>query len=181
MLEEKPLPPYTLIRSARRSMAIEVRLGGEVLVRVPRRVSDRAARGFVADNLDRVLAAIRRMRAYAAPQQADAEEEARLRLRAKAEMPGRAAYWCAQLGLPPAPVKITSAKKRWGSCSSNGSICFSYLLMRCPEPFIDYVALHEAAHLIHHDHSPAFYALIEQHMPDYKKRKKLLKAEGEET
>lgn len=174
MKEPDRLPPYTLIRSKRRSLAIEVRPGGEVVVRVPGRVSDRAARLFVAEHLDRLLKSIERMRTLPAMEAPGEEEAERLRARAKAEMPGRVEEWCRRLGLKAGQVNITSAKKRWGSCSSKGTICFSYLLMRCPESFIDYVALHEVAHLAHHDHSRAFYALIEKHMPDYRQRQKLM-------
>ncbi len=167
------LPPYTVVRSDRRSLAIEVRAGGEIVVRVPRRVSDGQARDFVLRNAQRLARAVERMRARPAPEKPDAGEEARLRALARAELPGRTAAWCARLGLPAAPVRITSARTRWGSCSSRGSICFSYLLMRCPEPFVDYVVLHEVAHLVHHDHSRAFYALIEGYMPDYRARRLL--------
>lgn len=173
------LPPYTLIRSSRRSMAIEVRPGGDVLVRVPERVSDRAARAFVAGYRDRVMESVERMKAQPRMEEPDAEDIRRLRERAATEMPKLVAYWCARLGLKPARVTITSAKKRWGSCSSKGNICFSWLLMRCPDAFIDYVALHEAAHLVHRDHSRAFYALIAQHMPDYRERLELSGQKGD--
>ena len=173
------LPPYTLIRSSRRSMAIEIRPGGVVLVRVPKGVSDRAARAFVAGYLDRVMESVERMKAQPRAEEPDAEQIKRLRERAASEMPKRAAYWCERLGVRVGRVTITAARKRWGSCSSSGNICFSYLLMRCPDAFIDYVALHEAAHLVHRDHSRAFYALIEQHMPDYRERLKLSGQKGD--
>ncbi len=178
-MKQNDLPPYTLIRSSRRSMAIEVRPGGEVVVRVPAGVSDRTARAFVASYLDRVMESVERMKARPPAEEPDEQEIRRLCDRAVAEMPGRAAYWCERLGVKLARVTITSAKKRWGSCSSSGNICFSYLLMRCPDAFIDYVALHEAAHLVHRDHSRAFYALIEQHMPDYRERLELSGQKGD--
>ena len=65
------LPPYTLIRSSRRSMAIEVKPGGEVLVRVPKEVSDRAARAFVAGYLDRVMQSVERMKALPRAEEPD--------------------------------------------------------------------------------------------------------------
>ena len=173
MKREDTVPPYSLIRSSRRSMAIEVRPGGRVLVRVPKEVSDGEARAFVLAHRARVERAVERMRAKAAPQPPGEEEIKELRRRARAEMPGRVEYWCKRLGLKAGRVKITSAQTRWGSCSSKGNICFSYLLMRCPDEFIDYVALHEVAHLTHPNHGRGFYALIERHMPDYKRRRKL--------
>ena len=78
--------------------------------------------------------------------------------------------------LVPAGIKITSARTRFGSCSGKNSICFSWRLMLYPPEAIDYVIVHELAHIRHHDHSPAFYALIEQYLPDWKARMKLLKS-----
>ena len=79
------------------------------------------------------------------------------------------------MGLVPAGIKITSARTRFGSCSGKNSICFSWRLMLYPPEAIDYVIVHELAHIRHHDHSLAFYALIEQYLPDWKARMKLLK------
>ena len=72
-------------------------------------------------------------------------------------------------------MKITSARTRFGSCSSKGSVCFSLYLMRYPAAAIDAVVVHELSHLRHHDHSPAFYAEVERWLPDYREREKLLK------
>ena len=63
----------------------------------------------------------------------------------------------------------------FGSCSSKRRISFSFRLMQYPAEAIDYVVVHELAHLRHMNHSPQFYALIEQYMPDYKSRRALLK------
>ena len=80
------------------------------------------------------------------------------------------------MDLTPASVKITSARTRFGSCSGKNSVCFSWYLMRYPDEAIDYVVVHELAHLRHHDHSPAFYALVERYLPDWRERMRLLKA-----
>ena len=79
------------------------------------------------------------------------------------------------MGVEYSGVKITSAKTRYGSCSAENSICFSYLLMLKPLRAVDYVVVHELAHTVHHNHSRQFYALIEKYMPDYKERIKELK------
>ena len=79
------------------------------------------------------------------------------------------------MGLVPTGIKVTSARTRFGSCSGKNSICFSWRLMLYPPEAIDYVIVHELAHIRHHDHSPAFYALIERYMPDWRERMKLLK------
>ena len=87
----------------------------------------------------------------------------------------RVDYWSDIMGLTPTGLKITSARTRFGSCSGKNSLCFSWRLMQYPREAIDYVVVHELAHIRHHDHSPAFYALIERYMPDWRERMKLLK------
>ena len=72
-------------------------------------------------------------------------------------------------------MTITSAKTRFGSCSSKGNICFSYRLMLYPEPAREYVVVHELCHLVYMDHSKSFYSLLAKYLPDYKERKRLLK------
>ena len=82
---------------------------------------------------------------------------------------------CLLMGLYPASVKITSAATRFGSCSGKNSICFSYRLMLYPPEAVDYVVVHELAHIKEKNHSARFYALVERYMPDYREREKLLK------
>ena len=94
---------------------------------------------------------------------------------AKAELPRRTAYFAKIMGVTPKSVKITSAKKRFGSCSGQNGICYSWRLMLYPSEAIDYVVVHELAHIRQKNHSPAFYREIEKILPDYKARAKLLK------
>ena len=72
-------------------------------------------------------------------------------------------------------IKINSAKTRWGSCSPNGSINFSWRLVIMPPEMIDYVIVHELVHLEINDHSKRFYSRMSRLMPDHKKREKWLK------
>ena len=75
----------------------------------------------------------------------------------------------------PTGLKITTARKRYGSCSGKNSLCFSCFLMDCPEEAIDLVVVHELCHIREKNHAPRFYALLGQYLPDYKERKKLLR------
>ena len=72
-------------------------------------------------------------------------------------------------------IRITSARKRLGSCNSNRDISLSCMLMLYPESAREYVVVHELAHIKEMNHSPKFYKVIESVLPDYKERKKLLK------
>lgn len=77
-------------------------------------------------------------------------------------------------------IRITSARTRWGSCSSKGTLSFSWRLVMTPLDIIDYVVIHELAHTIHHNHSKRFWNLVGKWMPDYKERRKRLRAYGKE-
>ena len=75
----------------------------------------------------------------------------------------------------PAGLRITSARTRWGSCSAQNSLNFCWRLVMCPLPVIDYVVVHELSHILHKDHSPAFWACVQAYDPAYKEKKAWLK------
>lgn len=103
------------------------------------------------------------------------EKIVELRKSARQLLPAKVAYYADIMGLKYGRITITSAKTRFGSCSSKGNLSFSYRLMMYPEAAIDYVVVHELAHLKEMNHSPAFYKVVAKVLPDYKERKKLLK------
>lgn len=169
------LPDYTLIRSSRHSIAAQIKPGGQIIVRAPRAVSDLQVRRFVEKHREKILQHVQTMALVPSFKALSAEEVGQLYARALAILPEKVAHFTQILGQKAEGITITHAKQRFGSCSSKGRLCFSYLLMRYPEAAIDYVVLHEAAHLIHHNHSPAFYQTIARHMPDFRVREALLK------
>lgn len=72
-------------------------------------------------------------------------------------------------------VCVKDQKSRWGSCSSRGNLNFSYKIVFLPEHLADYIIVHELCHLGELSHSPKFWRLVEQTIPDHKKRKRELK------
>ena len=72
-------------------------------------------------------------------------------------------------------LSITGARTRWGSCSFDDSLHFSFRLLYAPKEMIEYVVVHELAHTKHKNHSPLFWAEVGKYIPDYKKRRKWLK------
>jgi predicted metal-dependent hydrolase len=98
--------------------------------------------------------------------------------RAREVLTARVQQYAAQLGFKVNQVKITSARTRWGSCSSKGTLSFTWRLVMAPPPVIDYVVVHELAHLRERNHSKHFWALVQSYMPDYKARQDWLKHNG---
>ena len=167
---------YTLIRARRRTMSLQLDRDGRAVVRAPYGVKREFIDRFVAEHEDWLNRAREKQqnRRLAHPEPTDEERKA-LIAQAKEYLPMRVDYWSDIMGLTPTGLKITSSRTRFGSCSGKNSICFSWRLMQYPPEAIDYVVVHELAHIRHHDHSPAFYALIERYMPDWRERMKLLK------
>ena len=167
---------YMLIRARRRTMSLQLDRDGRAVVRAPYGVKKEFIDRFVAEHEGWLARAREKQqnRRLAHPEPTDEERKA-LIARAKEYLPMRVDYWSGIMGLTPTGLKITSARTRFGSCSGKNSLCFSWRLMQYPPEAIDYVVVHELAHIRHHDHSPAFYALIERYMPDWRERMKLLK------
>lgn len=167
---------YEIIRSRRRTVALEVTREGRVLVRAPLHMPEPEIGRFVASHAAWLTRAQERVAArQAAHPPLTQEQTAALRRQAEAQLPGRVAHYAALMGVTPTSVKITAARTRFGSCSGKNGLCFSLYLMQYPEAAIDYVVVHELAHIRHHNHSPAFYVEVARILPDYRQRMRLLK------
>lgn len=168
--------PWRWIRSRRKTAAIEVTPDGEILLRTPYRMRKSDAEALLLEKKDWVLRALERVRARrdAHPEPTDAEKEA-LRRRAKEAIPEKVARYASVMGLRPTGIRITSARKRFGSCSPSDSLSFSLYLMQYPDEAVDYVVVHELAHIVHKNHSKDFYALVASVLPDYRDRIRMLK------
>ena len=79
------------------------------------------------------------------------------------------------MGLYPKEMKLRRMKRQWGNCRSNGVITFNIHLMQAPKSCIDYVVVHELAHMVHMNHSNAFHELVEQYLPQSREKRALLK------
>jgi predicted metal-dependent hydrolase len=101
-----------------------------------------------------------------------------LRLRARDALFPAARGYARRLGKPIARIALRDTTSRWGSSSSAGTLSFSWRLAMAPPEVLDYVAAHEAAHLVEMNHSDRFWSLVERLMPDYEERRNWLKREG---
>jgi len=100
------------------------------------------------------------------------------REQARAVISERVKLYAARHGFKYRKIRITSARTRWGSCSSMGNLNFTWRLVMAPPEVIDYVVVHELAHLRVNNHSKEFWKQVERIMPDYKQRLKWLKENG---
>ena len=174
----------TVIRSDRKTIAIQVNPDLTVTVRAPRRMSDRDIRLFVQEKEPWIRKHVEQLRQR--NEQYDSQglepltyaELHALADQALAYIPGRVAYFAEKMGITYGQITIRNQKTRWGSCSSKGNLNFNCYLMLAPQEVLEYVVVHELAHRREMNHSKAFWKIVEQYKPNYKWSKRWLKEEG---
>lgn len=170
--------PVEIVRSDRTTVSLEITKELKVRIRAPKQATDAELYAIAEKHAQWIEKHMeiqkRRVTARTAYDLTEEDSEALKKL-ARQVIPPKVEHYAKLMGVKPKSVKITSAHTRFGSCSSQNALCFSYILMRYPEEAIDYVVVHELAHIKHHNHSRSFYALIGKYMPDYKRREKMLR------
>jgi len=87
-------------------------------------------------------------------------------------------HYAAQLGVPTGKLTLRDPRSRWGSCTSDGNLMFSWRLIMAPTEVLDYVAAHEVAHLIEMNHSADFWAIVDNLKPGWQAQRDWLRAQG---
>ena len=167
---------YQLIRSRRKTLAIEITREARVVVRAPLRCPQRDIDRFLKEKEGWITTHLARMQARAAAHpEPTAEQETALRQRARDILPPLVDRWAAVMEVVPTGITVTGARTRFGSCSPKNRLSFSFRLMEYPMAAIEYVVVHELAHIRHKNHGPNFYAEVETYLPDWQARRNLLK------
>lgn len=104
--------------------------------------------------------------------------QALMKLIAKREIPPRVEVWAQKMNLQYERIFIRSQKTKWGTCSSNRHLSFNWRLIKCPLFVLEYLIVHELCHLVHMNHSHAFWKLVNQHYPEWRKAESWLKTQG---
>ena len=172
------------IKSNRRSVGITVKPGGEIIVRAPRLMPVATVMAFVRRKEEWIIKTyLKQSKIQPAPAcekkslQTLALEK-RYRDAAKDYIPKRVNYYHQFTGGTFQKITIRDQKTRWGSCSSKGTLSFSFRLMMAPPRVLDYVVVHELCHLTHMNHSKDFWNMVASILPDYKEHRKWLKENG---
>ena len=183
-MENKEKIEIEIIKSNRKTIAIEVRQDLRVIVRAPKRASNREIMKFVEQKQDWIAKHLAYMQIRyeetrrVKEKQFTDDDIRKMKDEAKRVIPDRVKYYAGIMGVTFGKITIKNPKTRWGSCSSKGNLNFNCLLMLTPDKVRDYVVIHELCHLKQMNHSKMFWAEVEKVMPDYKVYRQWLSRNG---
>lgn len=169
--------PYQMIRSDRKTIAIQIKPDGEIVVRCPKRMRIEDARRFVESKADWIQLQLSKLPAQDTVKYTAREIE-QLREQARSMIVAQVKYYAPMIGVTYNQIAIRTQHTRWGSCSSKGNLNFNCLLALVPPEVLDYVVVHELCHRKELNHSARFWCEVERILPDYKERRKWLKENG---
>ena len=174
-----------VIRSKRKTLAIEIRPDMRVVVRAPEKIPQNEIIKFVEEKQNWIKKHLVQMYFKAEENKKQKKEPAltnadveKLCQKALSVIPDKVKYYAEIMGVTYGRGTIRKQKTRWGSCSSKGNLNFNCLLMLMPDKVLDYVVVHELCHLKQMNHSKKFWMEVERYMPDYQNYKKWLNENG---
>lgn len=171
--------PYQIIKSNRKTIAIQIKPDGSILVRCPRRMALGEVRSFVESKAAWIEKHLAKLPPPETQRLTQTEIEA-LRSRTRELVIQQANYYAPRIGVTYNRVAVRTQHTRWGSCSSKGNLNFNCLLALVPPEVLSYVVVHELCHRKELNHSPRFWSLVENILPDYKIQQKWLRDHGRE-
>lgn len=171
---------YTLIRSNRKTLSIQVK-DGAIIVKAPMRLSRREIDRFVAEKslwISDCLAKYQTALADAGGKLTDEQMETLVEL-AKDAFRKRVSHFAPLVGVSYGRITVRCQKTRWGSCSKDGNLNFNAALLLAPPEVLDSVVVHELCHRLEMNHSARFYDEVTRVMPDYHEKHRWLKEHGQ--
>ncbi|MBO5489407.1 MAG: M48 family metallopeptidase [Eubacterium sp.] len=174
----------TIIRSKRKTIAIQIKPDMSVTVRAPYYATSKDIEKILQEKeawINKHLEQFRVRKEQTAFHDMIPLTQEEIRHLAKTAcdyIPTRVRFFAEKMGVNYGRITIRKQKTRWGSCSSKGNLNFNCLLMLTPPEIIDYVVVHELCHRKEMNHSKAFWREVEKILPDYKQAVKWLKTEG---
>ena len=160
-----------IIKSLRKSLTMRFDVKWILQVKAPFFVTKKQIQDFIEKN----TSWIEKHQNISKQKMLSESEIEELKQKAKVYIPDRVKYFAKLYWFHYEKIRITSAKTRWGSCSSRKTLSFSFRLMQYRVECIDYVIIHELCHLRYMNHSKLFWQEVESIMPEYKKWERMLK------
>ncbi len=176
-----------IIRSDRKTAAIQIKPDLTVIIRVPQKMRDSEIEKFIISNSAWIEKHLEIMKLRQAdenkkdsPTKLTDNELKKLATDAAEYIAPKAEVYAKLIGVEYKKITIRNQKTVWGSCSAKKNLNFNCLLMLCPEEVRDYVIIHELCHLAQMNHSAKFWKLVSEFCPEYKAHRAWLKDNGNE-
>ena len=171
-----------IIKTKRKTLAIQVIDSETVRVRAPYRMSKKDIQSYLDKDAewikDKIEKAKQREKETEGIRCLSALELDELADKACEVITRRVEYYAPKIGVDYGRITIRNQKTRWGSCSAKGNLNFNVALMRVPLDILDYVVVHELCHRLYLNHSQDFWDEVVKVIPDYKLKEKWLKENG---
>lgn len=168
--------PCEIVRSARRTMSMQIKEDGGLMLRIPYGMTTRNAMDFAEAHKDWLIRHYRRAVGNRQNRQTySGEDIENYKKKLRPVLEHRVAYYAQVMDVGYNRITIRAQKTRWGSCSARGNLNFNWKLVLMPVEILDYVVVHELAHRIEMNHSDRFWAQVENILPDYRERRRRLK------
>lgn len=170
---------YDWIRSNRKTMSIQIKTDGKVIVRTPYGISKYQVQMFIEEKKQWIEKHLKEISERQMSNEILSEEERLKRVqKALRVIPERVEYFAEMMNVTYGRITIREQKTRWGSCSSEKNLNFNWKLILAPPEVLDYVVVHELCHLKEMNHSKAFWDEVGKVMPEYETYKLWLKENG---
>lgn len=174
-MKDGAIDRYTLVKSARRTIAIEIKRDGTVVVRAPRRAKDEEIKSFVKSKRGWIEKHLARIASAPKAEKFSLKEIAEMKAKVYSPLVFKVKFFAEKAGVSYGKVSVRAQKTLWGSCNKKGDLSFNCLLSLLPQELFDYVVVHELCHRKQMNHSAAFWREVEKILPDYKARRANLK------
>lgn len=170
-----------IIRSKRKTLALEIKPNGKIIARAPLLISERKIYSFVEEKSSWIEKSLKKLEASKSELGQNLLTKAELEELSKQALdyiPKRVEYYSKIVGVNYGRITIRNQKTKWGSCSSKRNLNFNCLLMLAPKEVIDAIVVHELCHIKEMNHSKAFYNEVYKAYPEYDRWNKWLKQNG---
>jgi hypothetical protein len=179
---EKNAKTTEIIRSKRKTLALQIADDGHLVVRAPMRCPNSDIASFIEKSekwiQTHTAKVIQRNHELEQLEPFTEQDIRNMAQQAVEVIPKRVKFYAEKLGVTYGRITIRNQKTKWGSCTSKGNLNFNCLLMAAPSEVLDSVVVHELCHRLHMNHSKEFYTELYRIFPDYDKWNKWLKDNG---
>lgn len=178
ILRQVSVIPEKIIYSSRKTLALQITREGSLVIRAPIHTNKDYIQKFILQKKDWIEKTIQKVLHHKSKQTdftISVDQKKEYKKLSREVLVDRLVHWSRVMNLQYTSFRLSSAKTRWGSCSGKNSINLNWRLVMTPAEVIDYVVIHELAHIKQKNHSVKFWEIVQTYDPLWKQRRKWLR------